>query len=101
MTTAYDATVVFLTERYGPQYEHLDLGPKTETLTTLANAIRLMDDDSDGVPVDPDTAWDTAKDLYGYHLPEGFDFPGVTGRSLDILIRSQFDAIAAQIGGGR
>ena len=90
-------TIGWLEERYGNQYQYLELGLKAEVLTTLTHAIRLMDDDSDGETVDPDTAWDTAKTLYGYHLPEGFDFAGIAGEPLEQLIRSQFREISAQI----
>lgn len=91
----YELTVDWLIKRYGPQYESIAKSDKAYIAFLLALAIDGIDEGWDAREI-----WDKLRNESTQSIPEGFDFGGVEGRSLDLLIRSQFRTISTQIGGG-
>ena len=95
LPNTYDAHVDFLMARYGDRYERLTKTQKAGIGLVLMQAIAKVDDEGQDV----NQVWFESIQRHGALLPLGFSFQGLTNKTLDSLIRRQFQAISNQIHG--
>ena len=91
-TSPYDAAVSLLTGLYGDRYESITKDDKAFILFLLGLAIDVADKGED-----LRSFWDKVAHDQPDRLLYGFEFADVEGPDLERMIRSQHEAIAAQI----
>ena len=91
-TTPYEETVNHLAETFGDGYEEMDLDEKYSYACALVYAITDL-----GQGKSPEEAWESAMSIHGDGMFDENVFDDLEGRSLRMMIFSQFECVASQL----